>query len=254
VTTTVPVITLVANFGSVSGTVRNASGVALAGASVSYGGGSTTTNSSGVFTFAKVPVGTIQLLVSATGYSSQTQNVTIAGGVTTTASFTLVTLSGTVTGKITNVSNGAAISGATVKWSGGSTLTGSTGTYTLNNVTTGSRGITATANGYLSRTLTANVVGGATATLNIPLATAGKITMRVSLSNGVAASGATVTLKGGVIATTTSGTTNISGYYYGPWVPIGSYTVTVSKSGYTTQTKSATVSIGATSTVTFVLY
>ncbi|HYH00642.1 MAG TPA: carboxypeptidase regulatory-like domain-containing protein [Terriglobales bacterium] len=250
-TTTAPAITLVANFGAVSGTVRNAAGTAIAGASVSYGGGSTTTNTSGVFSFAKVPVGTIQLVASATGYTTQSQNVTISGGVTSTANFTLSAPTGTVTGRVTNVSTGGAIANATVRWSGGSTLTSSTGTYSLRNVTTGSQSITASATGYLTRTLKANVIGGATTTLNIPLATAGKITVRATFANGTAVSGATVTVKGGVIATTVSGTTNTSGYYYSPWIPIGSYTITVAKSGYVTRSKTATVSTGATTTVTF---
>jgi hypothetical protein len=95
------------------------------------------------------------------------------------------------------------------------------------------------------------VTAGATATLNIPIATAGKITAKVVTSTGAVVSGATITIKGGVIATTVTGTTNTSGLFTTNWIPIGTYTVTAAKTGHTTQSKSATVSSGVTTTVTF---
>jgi hypothetical protein len=54
-----------------------------------------------------------------------------------------------------------------------------------------------------------------------------------------------------VIATTVSGTTNSSGIFATNWIPIGTYTVTISESGHTTQSKSASVSPGVTTTVNF---
>lgn len=251
-TTTAPAITLTSNSGAVTGTVKNSSGTAIVGASVSYGGGTTTTNTSGVYTLSNVPVGTIQLAVSASGYASQTQNVTITGGTTTTANFTLVASTGTgkVTGKVTNASSGSALASATVSWSGGSTTTSTTGTYTLSNVATGSQKITAAKTGYLPRTLTASVTSGGTTTLNIAIATAGKISVKAT-KGGVAVSGATVTIKGGVVSTTVTGTTSSTGVYTTNWIPVGTYSITVAKSGLTSQTKSATVASGATATVTF---
>jgi hypothetical protein len=62
-------------------------------------------------------------------------------------------------------------------------------------------------------------------------------------------SGATVSIKGGVVATTVSGSTSSTGAYATSWIPVGSYTVTVTKSGHTTQSKTVTVSSGATSSV-----
>src|SRR4029077_6486781 len=155
----------------------------------------------GNYTLTGVPVGTVQLVASASGFQSATQSVAVNGGATSTANFTLAAApaGGTVTGKITNISNGAILAGATVKWSGGSTTSNTSGIYTLTNVAAGTQSITASANGYLPRTLSVSVSGGATSTLNIPLATAGKISVKVVTSSGVAVSGATVTIKGGVI-------------------------------------------------------
>jgi len=75
--------------GTMSGTVVNSGGKPINGAVVSYSGGSTKTNPKGVYTFKNIPVGTISVSVSAAGYQTSTQDVTVAGGVTTTANFTL---------------------------------------------------------------------------------------------------------------------------------------------------------------------
>lgn len=253
-TATAPTMTMGSNSGSVSGTVKSTSGAAIAGASVGFGGGSTTTSSTGAYSLTGVPAGTIQLVASASGFQSSTQNVTITGGTNSTANFTLTpatTGAGTVTGKITNASSGAALSGATVSWSGGSTTSSSTGTYTLTNVTAGTVNITAARTGYLSRTLPVSVTSGATSTLNIAIATAGKITVSVKTSAGAAVASASLTIKGGVVATTVTGTTSTAGTFTTNWIPVGTYTVTVAKTGHTTQSKSATVSSGVTTTVSF---
>jgi hypothetical protein len=254
-TTAAPNITLASGSGSITGTVKSTSGTAIAGASVGFGGGTTTTNASGVYTLNGVPVGTVQLVASATGFQSVTQNVTVTGGATATANFTLAagSAAGAVTGKVTNISSGAVLGGATVSWSGGSATTNTSGIYTLSNLTAGSRSITATKSGYLARTSTANVTGG-TATLNFQLATAGKISVKVVGTNGAVVSGVTVTIKGGAIATTVSGSTATTGIFATSWIPVGTYTVTVAKTGHTTKSKSATVTSGVTTSLTFTAF
>lgn len=255
-TTAAPAITLVSSSGTIAGTVKNSSGAAIAGASVGYGGGTVTTDSYGNYVLTGLPVGTIQLVASASGFQSATQNVAVNGGTTTTANFTLaaVTARGTVTGKVTNISNGALVSGATVSWSGGSTTSNASGIYTLANVTAGTQDITAVKTGYLPRTLATNVTGGATSTLNIPIATAGKISVKVLAANGSAVSGATLTIKGGSVANTVTGSTNTSGLFTTNWIPVGTYTVTAAKTGHTTLSKTTTVSNGATTSVTFTAF
>ena len=252
-TTTAPAITLVSSSGSITGSVKTTDGAAIAGASVGYGGGTATTDANGNYTLSGVPVGTVQLVASASGFQSVTQSVAVNGGATSTANFTLAAApaGGTVTGKITNISNGAILAGATVSWSGGSTTSNTSGIYTLTNVAAGTQNITASANGYLPRTLSVSVVGGATSTLNIPIATAGKISVKVVTSSGAAVSGATVTIKGGSIATTVSGLSSSTGFFTTNWIPVGTYTVTVAKSGFTTQSKTTTVSSGVTTSLTF---
>jgi hypothetical protein len=55
------------------------------------------------------------------------------------------------------------------------------------------------------------------------------------------------------VATTATVTTNSNGVYNSTWIPIGSYTVQVSKSGYATQSKTTNVNTGATTTVNFTM-
>jgi hypothetical protein len=62
-----------------------------------------------------------------------------------------------------------------------------------------------------------------------------------------------VKITGGLVATNVTVTTNSSGVYTSPWIAIGSYSVKVSKSGYTSVTKTVNVSTGATATVNFTL-
>jgi hypothetical protein len=99
-----------------------------------------------------------------------------------------------------------------------------------------------------------NVTSGATSTLNFQLATAGKITVKVVTASGAVVSGATVTIKGGVIATTVTGATSTTGLFTTNWIPIGTYTVTVAKTGHTTQSKSVTVASGVTTSLTFTAF
>ncbi len=253
-TLTANTFTLTSNTGTVSGVVTSSTtNAAISGATVLYGGGSTTTNASGAYSLTGVPAGSVNLVASASGFNSQTITVTITGGQTSTANFSLTpvtTTTGTVTGQITNISTGGAIAGATVKWSSGSTTSSGTGTYTLTQVTAGPQNITASATGYVARTVAASVTGGTTTTLNIALATGGKIAGTVT-HNGAALANVTVTMTGGKYAATYTATTSSAGAYNSGWIPIGSYTVTASPSGFTAQSKSATANTGATTTVSF---
>jgi Domain of unknown function (DUF1929)/Carboxypeptidase regulatory-like domain len=252
-TTAAPTITLISATGAVSGAVKNSAGSPIVGASVGYGGGTTTTDSNGNYTLTGIPVGTVQLVASAQGFQSATQSVTVYGGKISTANFTLAAAvtNGIVTGKIANASSGAIVTGATVSWTGGYTTSNTSGIYTLTNIPAGTQNITAVKTGYLPHTMAVAVTGGATSTLNIPIATGGKISVKVVTSSGAAVSGATVTIKGGSIATTVSGLTSSTGFFTTNWIPVGAYTVTVAKSGFTTQSKTTSVTSGATAALTF---
>ncbi len=92
-------------------------------------------------------------------------------------------------------------------------------------------------------------------TYTVGAATArGSIAGKVTTSSGTAVRNATVTITGGVVATTVTTTTTGSGKYNASSIPVGTYTVTVSASGYATQSQTTTVSAGQTTTLNFTMH
>jgi hypothetical protein len=140
-----------------------------------------------------------------------------------------------------------------VSSSGGSSTTDASGNYKLSNVVAGTYKVTAAHSGFLSRSSNVRVTANATSTANFALATSGKIAGVVKSTTGAAISGVAVKITGGKIATTVNTTTSSTGNYGTTWIPIGSYTITISKTGHTTQSKTATVNTGATTTVNFTM-
>ena len=242
--------------GTIMGRVTSASGTPVSGASVVYGGGPTTTDCGGYYSFTNVPAGTVTVEVTATGFQSAQQNVNVPSGSGVVASFTLTaspppTTTGTVSGVITRIGTTQALAGATVKFSGGSTTTNTSGAYTLGNVPAGTASITASASGYLARTQTVTVNSGATSTLNIQLSTAGRISGTVTNASGAAVANATITITGGGIPTTVTLKTSSTGTYLTAFIPIGSYSVSAALTGHTTQNKTVSVTAGVTATLNF---
>ncbi len=169
-TTTTQNFALAPNPGAITGTVTDAGTAApISGATVSYSGGSTTTNSSGVYTLANVTEGSYSVTASATGYTNQSRTVTVGPGATATQNFALTPPNGAITGTVTGAGNGSAISGATVSYTGGSTTTNASGQYTLSNAAPGTYSVTASASGYSSASQSVTVGSGQTATANFAL-------------------------------------------------------------------------------------
>jgi acid phosphatase len=244
--------------GTITGKVTNsATGAPLVGATVSFSGGSAATDGSGNYTLSNVPAGSVAVMASMSGFVSQTATVNVTAGATSTQNFALAPGggggSGSISGKITNVSNGIPLSGATISFSGGSTISDSNGNYSFNNVAAGTYSLTATRSGYVHQTQSATVVSGSATILNFGLATGGKVAGIVTNSSGAAVSGASITITGGVVNTTVNTTTSSTGQYNSNWVPIGSYTVTVSALGHTTQSQNANITTGNTTTLNFTL-
>jgi hypothetical protein len=163
-------------------------------------------------------VGTVALALAALGFGSQV----VAGTVT-----------GTVKDSVTN----AVISGVKVmvtQQSARYANTNTSGVYSITSVTAGTVTLTASKIDYITQ-VTGNVVVPASGTVTAPLillVKAGTITGTVvNASGGAAVSGATVKVTG----TTTSTTTNSSGAFT-LYQATGSYTLTVSLTGWVTAT------------------
>jgi len=238
---------LIGNDGNVSGVVTNASGSPISGATVAFGGGTTTTNSSGAFAINNIPVGTIQLVASANGCVNQQQNVSITAGATATANFTLSAAAGSVSGTVVS-SAGSPISGATVSYGGGSTTTSANGTFTLNNIPAGGIQLTASANSYVSQQQNVSITAGATATANFTLsAAAGSVSGAVVSSAGSPISGAAVSYGGGSTTTSANGTFTLNN------IQVGTIQLAASASGFASQTESVNITAGATASANFTL-
>jgi hypothetical protein len=185
--------------GTISGKITDQFGNAISGATVWYAGGTTTTDSGGNYSFANVLVGTYTVTGSASGYqTASTQNIAVSAGATSTVSFTLSPISGSIAGTVTNTS-GVGIAGATVSYSGSSVVTDSNGNYTLSNLSVGTYSVTASATGYQSSTQSnVNVTANNTTTANFTLASGTGQTYSISgtISPASIGSGTSLALSG----------------------------------------------------------
>ena len=215
----------------------------ISSSKINFGDGVIASGPTALHTYASV--GTYQ--VSAT--------VTDNAGVSSTvsSSVTLKSTSTGVSGSVTNVKAGSPLVGAKVTLGATATTSDSAGHYIFSNVAQGTYTLTASASGYLARSYSVTVTTGNTTSQNIALSTAGVLLGKVSNGSGVAVTGATVSITGGALASSFSATTNSSGSYNFGWVPVGTYAVTVTASGYNSTSASATLNSGQTTTLNVVV-
>jgi protocatechuate 3,4-dioxygenase beta subunit len=160
---------------------------------------------------------------------------------------------GTIQGTVKDTNN-QPIQGATVSVEGTSlqATTNSQGYYQITDVPAGNKTVTASKSGYNSQSKTVTVVAGQTTTVDFsltPVPTTGTIQGTVKDTNNQPIQGATVSVEG----TSLQATTNSQGYYQITDIPAGNKTVTASKSGYNSQSKTVNVVAGQTTTVDFSL-
>lgn len=220
--------------GTISGSGASGATVKLTGAATA----TTTTNSSGAYSFSGLANGSYTVTASRTGFimTPASQPVTIDGA-NQTAQFSSAqafTISGTI--------SGTGRSGATVTLSGAATATTTTntsGVYSFS-VANGSYIVAPSKAGFVFTPPSQSVtVNGANKTANFSSAVQ-TFTITGTIT-GPGASGATVRLSGAATAATT---TNSSGTYSFSGLANGSYTVTPSKSGSTFSPTSQPVTIG----------
>ncbi len=147
--------------GDITVYVRDANTNALiSGASVSGGGYSGTTNSSGYTKFSSIPLGSYTFTASKSGYSSGSGSAAISTGDTSetiTIYLTPLPTSGTITVTVKDADTYTAISGALVSGSGYSGTTNSSGKVTFSSIPFGSYTFTASKTGYSSGSGSASV-------------------------------------------------------------------------------------------------
>jgi len=234
----------------------------ISSAVVSYPAGGTTysatTDGNGMYTLSGVVEGTYSVTAGGTGYVSQTLAVSLGPGAGVTQNWSLSPLPGSIIGQVIDAQTGLSVSGATLSYnSGGVTVSATSdvnGNYTLTGVPEGTYSLTASAAGFASQSTQVTVGPGSTLTQNFALVPlAGTISGQVTDGGtGTPISGATVsyTLSG----VTLSATTDASGNYTLSNVPApGTYTLTASASGYTSQTATVPVNRGGVATANFAM-
>ena len=255
--------------GSISGVVKDISSCsALVNAPITSSAGSTITSSSGTYTIGGLVPNTYSMVASFANYVPVGRNIEVGPGMTASGKLFLGTGSGQFQGSARD-STGAAISGATVHFLGSASTsaldetitTDATGKYATGSIPAGTYQVTASATGFGSSIITANLGTGATVTQNFVLTasanpktntggtTTGTLTGKVVKDDtAIGLIGATVSYTGG------STVTNTSGVYTLTNIPAGTpVTVSTLQPGYAGASSTVTLVAGAPTTLNFSL-
>jgi C1A family cysteine protease len=221
---------------TLTGTVHNGSpnGPGLAGATVAVAGKIATTAGDGTFSISGIGSGTYTMVVSKTGYVSVTSQPFTMNSNLVAALYLMpqtYSVSGTVTSADVTGSNAAALSGAIVSIAGQSAVTGSTGTFSISGLAPGTYPVIASKTGYNSYTGSITVTTSQTISIVMtPVTHTLSGTIHTGSMTGSGLAGATVSVAGKTATTASNGTFSIVG------IPAGSYTYTVTKTGYVSYT------------------
>jgi PKD repeat protein len=134
--------------GSIAGHVRDAAtGLPIAGATITYPGGETTSNASGAYTIGVIAAGPETIAASASGYGSAVASTTVPAGGNATVDFDLVASATFITGTVADLATGQPLPGATVVGAAQTVTTDSQGRYRID-VAPGTYTVTASAAGH----------------------------------------------------------------------------------------------------------
>ena len=237
---------------TVSGTVSPANLGSGAAVALSQNGSTVSTatvDATGNYSFTGVVNGTYSVVPSKAGivFSPVSQTATVNGGNATVAPFTASLQTWSVSGTISPASSGM---GTLISLDGtasdGSTVhltatAGATGTYNISGVQNGSYTITPSKNGYTfspaSQKLTVNNANGIA---NFTAAAIAAFAISGTVAPAPDGAGTLLTLSGSPSQTTTA---DASGNYSFPGLGNNSYTVTPSKTGFTFNPPSLTVTV-----------
>ncbi len=247
--------------GTIKGTVTDAAGnQPLEGVTITVTGsfsGSAATDAAGNYTVSDVLPGSATITASKAGYDISSGTVIVAAGSVSYFSPKLTAnqpATGTIKGAVTDAANGQPISGAEITVTGAfniNTVTGVDGSFVITGVTPGIVTITAAMTGYYAVSGTGAIAAGGTVFFNVglstlpPTASTGVLTGKVldSATNNPIP-GAVITLSGGPA----SNADQQGGFLIQDIAP-AIYQVTISATGYTSQSSSIMIIAGVTSDV-----
>jgi hypothetical protein len=216
-----------------------------------------TTGPKGAYTLPPIEAGSYTILVSATGFITQKMSLTVARNQNLTEDFALVP-AGNLTVSVIDSQTRAALSGVAVTatsgaYSYGPMYTASNGSVKFANIREGTFTVTADGQATVYNTVSVSDVVGASSAVTIGLQPLpAEVSGVVTNLNGNPVSGAALqlTLGNTVLANVTSGT---DGSYTLPPIAAGTYSLSVTDSGYVSQTAVFTVARGEVISVNFQL-
>ncbi len=249
-----PLLPLIAKYWSpsttgvnVTGKVTTTGGTSIAGAKVTFFGGSATSDINGNYTLRFVPAGEVQLTASAAGFQRNSRLITV-GTSNALLNFALTSSSspGTIGGRILSATTGLAIAGASIVFSGGTTVSNTDGVFGFASVPGGSHKITIQKSGLVSVVNTIAVQPGIKSILNAQMAAGGKLVGQVLNASGLPVIGAQVNIHGGNVNTSKTLTTDSNGAFDSGWLPTGDYRVVITASGLPRIVSPVSLSAGIT--------
>lgn len=257
-------IELVANGGTIDGTVTDTSSTPISGATIEIFQGTdliqtAITDGVGFYSVPNLSPGNYIVEASAAGFQKQSIGATVQAGATTTVDFALMTNPGSISGTVTDVVTTNPIAGALVQVFNGSIVVGSadtdgSGNYTISDLAPGNYAVAASADGYQSKIVGASVTGGATITvdfaLEIPPGTIEGTVTEATTGNPIP--GATINVFQGVTLVASVLTDSNGQYSISEFAP-GDYLVTANADLHQQQVKAGTVTANATTTIDFAL-
>ncbi|MDF9745116.1 carboxypeptidase regulatory-like domain-containing protein [Natrinema salsiterrestre] len=239
--TTTADVTLEERTGSVEGTVTDADDEPIADATVTAGDETVTTDENGTYTLELEP-GEYTLDVSADGYETVSEDVTVDADATTTADVTLEAVDGTLEGTVTDT-DGDAIADATVTVGDQETTTDENGSYSLD-LEPGEYTLAVSAEGYEDASRTVSVEADATRTADVtlePVPTDGTLEGTVSDTEGEPIADATVAVSDQQTTTDDNGTYSLE-------LEAGEYALAVSAEGYEDASQNVSIEVETTTT------
>ena len=211
---------------AVSGTVNSSAGGNVgAGAIVTVGGVTGTTDSNGVYSVSNVPAGNVTVTASMSGYANWTGNAVVMA---TSNTVNITMAANAVEGTVFS-SAGGNVANAVVTIGGISGSTDTNGYYFIAGIPAGGgEAVSIAKSGFITYSDSVSVTAGQTLTYNFTItADPGTVTGTVSSSAGGYVANATVTIAG------VSGTTDVNGVYTINGVPAGpNKQVSAGKTGF----------------------
>lgn len=165
--------------------------------------------------------------------------------------FRSLAIPGQAYGMLKNAKTGAALAVVRVALKGTTryVLTDASGRYRLTNIPYGARTLVYSKSGFQGYSKSLSMPANGNVQINVGLKPLARLTGYVRDTSGAPIAGATVKVNG----TMRSAQTDSNGYYRIVYVPLGTRTITASRTGYVTKSASTTLYMGAESRLNFVL-